>query len=79
MAVERIAYPVEEAARAVGRSRYVLYQAIRRQELTAYRQSEDSDYLILAEDLRAWVTRLPVKSRSWKDSSKTSETDSRQA
>jgi len=45
MAVERIAYPVEEAARAVGRSRYVLYQAIRRQELTAYRQSEDSDYL----------------------------------
>jgi len=60
--VERIAYSVAEAAKAVGRSRYVLYDAIRRKDLLAYRQSVDSDYLILANDLRAWVTRYPAQS-----------------
>jgi hypothetical protein len=61
--IERMAYPVVKAAEAVGRSRYVLYDAIRRKELPAYQQSEDSDYLILADDLRAWVTRYPAQPR----------------
>jgi hypothetical protein len=64
---DRIAYPVLEAAQAIGRSRYVLYDAIRRKELPAYQQSEDSDFLVLAEDLRAWVTRLPAQPRRRKE------------
>jgi len=70
MASERISYPVSEAAVAVGRSRYVLYDAIRRNELVAYQQSEDSDYLVLAEDLRAWVTRMPAQHQSRRRSRK---------
>jgi hypothetical protein len=58
MSVERISYSVSEAASAVGKSRYVLYDAIRRKELVAYQQSPESDYSILTTDLIAWLTRL---------------------
>ena len=70
MCVERIAYPVSEAANVVGRSRYVLYDAIKRKELPAYQQSERSDYLVLVEDLRAWVTRFPARPDSAEGSSR---------
>lgn len=59
--IERIAYTVAEAAKAVGLSRYVLYGAIRRGELLAYQAREEANYLILAEDLRAWITRMPAQ------------------
>lgn len=68
MSIERIAYPVAEAAAAIGRSRYVLYDAIRRKELPAYQSHSGAEFLILVDDLRAWVTRhaaepQPRKSR----------------
>lgn len=54
----RRAYKVSEAAKLVGISRYVLYKAIRNHELPAYRRSAQSDFRLLPDDLRAWVTRL---------------------
>jgi excisionase family DNA binding protein len=56
--VNRISYKVAEAADIVGLSRYVLYEAIRNQKLPAYRPSPRSDLLLLADDLRTWVTRF---------------------
>jgi excisionase family DNA binding protein len=54
----RISYKVVEAADIVGVSRYVLYEAIRNRELSAYRPNPRSDLLLLADDLRTWVTRF---------------------
>jgi len=51
-----MAYKVSRAAAMLGISRYVLYEAIRLQELRAYQPSTRSDFMILAEDLRNWVT-----------------------
>ena len=61
MSVERVSYSVSQAALAVGKSRYVLYDAIRRGDLTAYQQTPESDFSILASDLLAWLKRLPVQ------------------
>lgn len=54
-----IAYKVAKAAAVVGMSRYLLYEAIRNQELRAFRPKPRADLMILAEDLREWVTRHP--------------------
>jgi excisionase family DNA binding protein len=62
-AEERIAYKVAQAARATGVSRYVLYDAIRARQLPAFEPNPGGDFLILAEDLRAWVKRHPAKPR----------------
>jgi excisionase family DNA binding protein len=66
MSIERIAYTVSQAAEAVGLSRYVLYDAIRAKELAAHQANEKARILILAEDLRAWVTRMPAQPRKQK-------------
>jgi excisionase family DNA binding protein len=58
---EPIAYKVSQAAAALGMSRYVLYEAIRDEELRAYRPKKGSDLMILPEDLREWVTRHPAR------------------
>lgn len=58
-----IAYKVAKAAALVGMSRYLLYEAIRNQELRAFRPKPRADLMILAEDLREWVTRHPVDGR----------------
>jgi hypothetical protein len=55
-----IAYKVAKAAAMVGMSRYLLYEAIRNQELRAFRPRPRADLMILPEDLREWVTRHPA-------------------
>jgi excisionase family DNA binding protein len=61
--VERVSYKVSQAAAATGISRYVLYDAIREGRLLAFQPTIGGDILILAEHLRAWITRRPVQSR----------------
>lgn len=56
---ERIAYTVSQAAAAVGLSRYVIYNAITRGELRAYDRVK---FVILAEDLKAWIVGQPAQS-----------------
>ena len=58
-----IACKVSTAAAMFGVSRYRLYEAIRDQELPAYRPRKGSDLMILIEDLRDWVTRHPVEAK----------------
>jgi excisionase family DNA binding protein len=58
LSANRISYKVTEAAKMVGLSRYVLYDAIRNMELPAYRPSPRGDFVLLPDDLRAWVTRF---------------------
>jgi acyl dehydratase len=60
----RMAYKVSEAARLVGISRYVLYEAIRNQELRAYSYSPRGDLRLLPGDLYAWVTRFGPRPES---------------
>jgi excisionase family DNA binding protein len=60
---ERIAYKVSQAARAIGFSRYVLYDAIREGHLRAYQPMPGGDLVIVAEDLRAWIMRRPAPSQ----------------
>lgn len=62
VAASPIAYKVSKAAAMLGVSRYRLYDAIRARELRAYRPGRRSDFMILAEDLRDWVTQYPVRS-----------------
>lgn len=57
---DRVAYKVAQAADAIGYSRYVLYGAIRRGELAVYQPYKGADWLILADDLRAWVITRKV-------------------
>jgi excisionase family DNA binding protein len=64
MSSERISYKVSEAAKVAGVSRYVLYDAIRAGDLRAWQPNPRGDRLILAEDLRAWVTRFPAPVRT---------------
>jgi len=56
----RISYTIAEAAKLVGYSRYVLYDAIRNGELVAYRPNPGGDLRVLADDVREWVTRFPA-------------------
>jgi hypothetical protein len=58
-----IAYKVAKAATVVGMSRYLLYEAIRNQELRAFRPKPRADLMNLAEDLREWVNRHPADGR----------------
>lgn len=53
----KLAYSVKEALELVGLSRTSLYAAIGAKELRAVKHHKKT--LILAEDLRAWLEKLP--------------------
>lgn len=55
---ERIAYPVAEAAEAIGMSRDVLYRHIRAGELPAFKLG--SRMLVLRRDILALIERHPA-------------------
>jgi acyl dehydratase len=63
LSTNRISYKVIEAAKMVGLSKYVLYDAIRNLELPAYRPSPRGDLVLLPDDLRAWVTRFRARGK----------------
>jgi excisionase family DNA binding protein len=56
----RVLYTIAEAAKLVGYSRYVLYDAIRNGELVAYRPNPRADLRVRADDIHEWVTRFPT-------------------
>jgi excisionase family DNA binding protein len=57
--MNRIAYPLPEAARVTGVSRTRIFEAVRRQELTIRKAGRAS--LVTHDDLMAWIRSLPVK------------------
>ena len=61
--IERISYKVSQAAEATGVSRYVLYSAIRNEELQAFQPNPGGDFLVLRDDLREWITRYRANPR----------------
>jgi excisionase family DNA binding protein len=57
--VERIAYPLVEAAHLVGVSRTRIFDAARKRELTVRKAGRVS--LVTRDDLLAWIKTLPVR------------------
>jgi len=60
--MNRIAYPLLEAARVAGVSRTRIFDAVRRQELTIRKAGRSS--IVTDHDLMAWINSLPLKGRS---------------
>jgi len=58
---ERYAYPVDVAAQMICRSKYTLYEAIKRGDLRAVRTGPKGEMVILNEDLKAWLNLYPVQ------------------
>jgi len=58
----KLAYPIEEAADAVGVSRTRLFEAIRNQELTARKAGRATIVEVVA--LLAWLRSLPTRGKS---------------
>jgi excisionase family DNA binding protein len=56
--LNRIAYPIQEAAVAAGIGRTALYEAIRSGKLTARKYGRRT--LIASDDLKAFVENLPA-------------------
>ena len=52
---EPYAVTVKTAGQMVNRSKWVLYEEIKKGRLPAHRPNPRSDYLILTEDLKRWV------------------------
>jgi hypothetical protein len=63
--MNRIAYPLPEAARVAGVSRTRIFEAVRRRELTIRKAGRSS--IVTHDDLMAWINSLPVKGRSVND------------
>ena len=59
----RVSYKVSQAARVTGLSRGAIYQAIRRGDLQVFEPIPGGDWVILAADLREWLTRRRVSPR----------------
>jgi excisionase family DNA binding protein len=57
--VDRIAYPMTEAAHMVGVSRTRLFDAVRRRELTVRKAGRAS--LVTRDELLAWINSLPTR------------------
>jgi len=60
MTTEPLAYTISEAVKAAALSRTELYRAVGRGELTLRKRGKRS--LILADELRRWLTSLPTSS-----------------
>jgi Helix-turn-helix domain len=59
--MDRLAYPLPEAARIAGVSRTRIFDAVRRQELTIRKIGRSS--IVTHDDLLAWIRSLPVKGK----------------
>jgi hypothetical protein len=59
--MDRLAYPLSEAARIAGVSRTRIFEAVRKQELTIRKAGRAS--IVTHDDLLAWINSLPVKGR----------------
>jgi excisionase family DNA binding protein len=59
--MDRIAYPLPEAARITGVSRTRIFDAVRRGELTVRKAGRSS--IVTRDDLVAWIRSLPVKGK----------------
>lgn len=60
-----ISLPVRKAAELTGRSRQLLYAAIRNGHLKAYRPTswakDDGEMVVMVEDLESWLKANPVQ------------------
>jgi excisionase family DNA binding protein len=54
-----LAYSIEEACAITSTGRTALYDAIKKGQLRAIKRGRRT--LVLADDLRAWIDRLPIK------------------
>jgi excisionase family DNA binding protein len=59
--MERIAYPIKEAAHVVGVSRTRIFEAVRKEELTVRKAGRVS--IVTRDDLLAWIRSLPTRGR----------------
>jgi hypothetical protein len=59
--MDRIAYPLPEAARVAGVSRTRIFEAVRKEELTIRKAGRSS--IVTHDDLMAWINSLPVKGK----------------
>jgi hypothetical protein len=59
--MDRVAYPLPEAARAAGVSRTRIFEAVRNKELTIRKAGRAS--IVTHDDLMAWILSLPTKGR----------------
>jgi hypothetical protein len=59
--MDRVAYPLPEAARIAGVSRTRIFDAVRKQELTIRKAGRAS--IVTHDDLLAWIRSLPVKGK----------------
>lgn len=63
--MDRVAYPLSEAARVVGVSRTRIFDAVRKQELTIRKAGRAS--IVTHDDLMDWIRSLPVKGKQLGD------------
>jgi hypothetical protein len=59
--MDRVAYPLPEAARIAGISRTRIFEAVRKQELTVRKAGRAS--IVTHDDLMAWLKSLPIKGK----------------
>ena len=59
--MDRIAYPLPEAARVAGVSRTRIFEAVRKEELTIRKAGRAS--IVTHDALMDWINSLPVKGK----------------